>query len=359
MGNYPSALHQRDHVLSVYERVLPASHPDRIDGMGSKVGTLRLVGRLVESLALFKAALELGRQVFEKDPDELLVLEGGMANTLSQLGMRKEAAEVYKRVIGAMELAPYFGPSHEATWSARVNLGIALVELGRFSEAVPLLRDSLAAYDGMGLGPEHPQFGVIPQHYGRALLGAGTAAAAVPILKRSIAFTERQFGLHHEFIIADLLNLAEALRQLGCGFDERLSHLDRAVAILDLSIGREKNRNEAGLAWALQKAAECCEEAGHLAEAESRWAKCVAACTKVNLGFQRLNQSQISRPLKFLPSNSVFGDNLVVFNVPNLTFRCLLFLDQAYGADDARLLRATVTSRLELARQKLIAPDPA
>ena len=101
------------------------------------------------------------------------------------------------------------------------------------------------------------------------------------MFQRSIAFIEHKFGLHHEAIPASLLDIAEAFRQMGRGCDERLPLLDRAVAILDLSIGREKDRNEAALAEALATAALCCEEAGHLAGAESRWAKSVAAATKV------------------------------------------------------------------------------
>ena len=102
------------------------------------------------------------------------------------------------------------------------------------------------------------------------------------MFQRSIAFYEHKFGLHHELIPHSLLNIAEAFHQMGRGCDERLPLLDRAVAILDLSIGREKNRNEGALADALQEAAKCCEEAGNFAGAEARWTKCVAAATKVS-----------------------------------------------------------------------------
>ena len=149
MGNYPCALQQHDRVLSVYERELPPKDPRRIKAMANKASAIRYLGRLDESLALYEAACELGRQVFARDSDDLLVLEGNMAATLVQLGKHAEVAEVLERVIEARERSPHFGPSHESTWATRVSLGAALVELGRFSEAVPLLRDSLAAYDGI------------------------------------------------------------------------------------------------------------------------------------------------------------------------------------------------------------------
>ena len=70
MGDRPSALQQYDRVLSVYERVLPATDPLRIGAMSSKAGGLLSVGRLDESLALFKAAVKLGRRVFKEDSDD-------------------------------------------------------------------------------------------------------------------------------------------------------------------------------------------------------------------------------------------------------------------------------------------------
>ena len=215
MGNYTSALQQHDRVFSVFERELPAKDPDRVSVMDGKANALRQVGQLDESLALFKAALELVRRVFEVDSSELLALEGNTASTLSQLGRHKEAADVYECVMKVKERSPHYGPSHESTWETRSKLGRAFVEMGKFSEAVPLLCDSLAAYDGMGLGREHPQLGIIPQWLGRVLLGAGRAAEAVPMFQRSIVFHERKFGLHHYLIPANLLNIAETYKLLG------------------------------------------------------------------------------------------------------------------------------------------------
>ena len=197
MGNYSSTLQQRDRVLSVYERVLPATDPLRISAMCSKAGALDCVDRLDESLALFKAAVKLGRKVFKEDSGELLRLEGSMAAALEQSGKREEAVEVYERLIEVRERSPLYGPSHELTWKTRADLGSTLVGMGKFTEAIPLLCDSLAAYDGMRLGPDHPELGFIPQYCGRALLGAGRPAEAVPLFQRCIAFTERKHGPFH------------------------------------------------------------------------------------------------------------------------------------------------------------------
>ena len=159
------------------------------------------------------------------------------------------------------------------------DLGQTLVNMDKFSEAIPLLCDSLAAYDGMGLGPDHPQLGFLPQHCGRALLGVGRPAEAVPLFQRSLAFTERKHGPFHYLIPNDLINLAKVYGQMGRGFGERLSLLDRAVTICELSVGREPNAGWLG--GVLKACAECYEEAGLLDEAEERWAKRAVAFEKV------------------------------------------------------------------------------
>ena len=108
----------------------------------------------------------------------------------------------------------------------------------------------------------------------------------VPLFQRSIAFREHKFGLHHYLIPSDLIYLADALGQMGRSFDERLSLLNRAVAIRELSLGRDKDKDGGRLGRALEKCAECYDEAGRLVEAESRWAACAAAYTEVRWRFR-------------------------------------------------------------------------
>ena len=168
------------------------------------------------------------------------------------------------------------------------------------------------------------------------------------MFQRHSAFYEHKFGLHHELIPASLLDIAEAFRQMGRGCDERLPLLDRAVANLDLSIGREKNRNEAGLSTALRKAAECCEEAGHLAGAELRWAKCVVAATKVS-GCRGL----LCTIFMFNYKGTSLAAAFMAIDAPlNISSNSLSV--QAYGADHARTRHGA--SSLEAVRRKLAGP---
>ena len=61
LGNYPCSLQQSDRVLTVYERELPERDPRRIMAMGNKAYALRKLGRLDDSLSLFKDTVKLGR----------------------------------------------------------------------------------------------------------------------------------------------------------------------------------------------------------------------------------------------------------------------------------------------------------
>ena len=219
--------------------------------------SLQNMGRRVEALALCEEALPVGRRVLKKDSGVLLALEENRALALSKSGKHAEAAEVLEHLIEVQERSPDYGPTYLDTWSSRSALGYVLVEMGKFSEAIPLLRDSLAAYDDMGLGPQHSQLGIVPHDYARALAGAGRPAEAEPLFLRSIAFYESKHGVHHFCIPYLLIDLAEALGQMGHGFGERLSILDRAVTIRELSVGRDPDEDAELRAKALQACAQC------------------------------------------------------------------------------------------------------
>ena len=117
------------------------------------------------------------------------------------------------------------------------------------------------------------------------------------MFQRSIAFHEHKFGFHHYLIPENLMYLAEAYKQLGRGFGERIALLNRAVAIRELSIGRDKEKDAGLLAAALEASATCYEEAGRLGEAEALWAKCVAANTKARRGFEFPAVGSLTCPL--------------------------------------------------------------
>ena len=68
---------------------------------------------------------------------------------------------------------------------------------------------------------------------------------------------------------------------MGSCFGERLRLLDRAVAIRELSVGRDKDEDAFQLGLALEACASFYEEGDCLDEAEESWAKCVAAFEKV------------------------------------------------------------------------------
>ena len=155
---------------------------------------------------------------------------------------------LFRRQIEVRERSPLLGPLHPDTLGARSKLGQTLVEMGKFFEAIPLLRDALSAMDGLGLGSEHPHLWIVHRVYGKALLGAGHPSEAVPMFQRSIAYTESKHGIHYSTIPPDCIRLAKALGQMGRGFDERLPLLDRAVTIRELSVGRDKDQDARQLA---------------------------------------------------------------------------------------------------------------
>ena len=108
----------------------------------------------------------------------------------------------------------------------------------------------------------------------------------MPLFQRTISHLECKHGLLHYQIHMNLILITKALGQIGGSFGERLHLLDRAVAIRELSVGRDKEGDAELLGLALEACASCCEEGGCLDEAEESWAKCVAASEKVSPFFE-------------------------------------------------------------------------
>ena len=182
----------------------------------------------------------------------------------------------------------------------------------------------------------------------------GQAADAALMFQRSVDFVERKFGLHHFLIPECLILRADALGQLGPGFvDERLSLLDRAVAIRELSIGVDKDSNAGRLSFVIGKIADCLEEANRLDEAAIQWAKCLAICTAVSerspiFAKPALSCSVgVSSRLESAPRGQI-----VFLAIPLASrYRNSSFMGQSFGAEDAHTQLAS--ARLESVKKRL------
>jgi tetratricopeptide (TPR) repeat protein len=87
------------------------------------------------------------------------------------------------------------------------NLASALLDLGRGSEALPLLQRALAIDEAV-YGPHHPDVSTDLNNLASALQALGRASDALPLYERALAIADAVYGPDHPRIQTIRRNLA-------------------------------------------------------------------------------------------------------------------------------------------------------
>ena len=87
------------------------------------------------------------------------------------------------------------------------NLALLYQAMGRYAEAEPLYRRSLAIWEKQ-LGRDHPAVATIVNNLASLYWAMGRYAEAEPLLRRSLEVREKQLGRDHPDVAQSLNNLA-------------------------------------------------------------------------------------------------------------------------------------------------------
>jgi tetratricopeptide (TPR) repeat protein len=162
---------------------------------------LVLVGLLV--LVLWQAGAQAQQDVWERHirAGEAAYQQGNYGEAIIQTKAALEAAEA-------------FGPDDPRLATALNNLAELYRVQGKYVDAEPLYRRSLAIREKV-LGPEHPD--VAASFNNQALLYRvqGRYADAVLLHKRALAIWEKALGPEHPNVAQSLANYAALLRNTG------------------------------------------------------------------------------------------------------------------------------------------------
>ena len=120
-------------------------------------------------------------------------------------GRYAEAEPLYRRSLAIREKA--LGPEHPDVGTALNNLALLYQAQGRYAEAEPLYRRSLAIRE-KALGPEHPDVGTALNNLAVLYRAQGRYAEAEPLYRRSLAIHEKALGPEHPDVGTALNNLA-------------------------------------------------------------------------------------------------------------------------------------------------------
>ncbi len=127
------------------------------------------------------------------------------AAVLVTAGRYHEASDALRRALALRERV--LPVDHPDIASTRVNLGIALDELGHGQEALSVYRVALDERT-RALGPEHPRVAALLINMAQLLAGLGQLEEAMQVAERSIVVCRAALGEAHPYLASAYNNLA-------------------------------------------------------------------------------------------------------------------------------------------------------
>ena len=194
--------------------------------------------------------------------------------------------------------------------------------MGRFADAEPLFKRSLAIYE-KALGPAHPNVAATLNNlailYGRQ----GRYADAEPLYKRSLAIYEKAYGPDHAYVAAALNNLANLYSDKLGNYAEAETLKKRALAIWEKTLGPD----HPNVATGLNNLASLYYYQGRYADAEPLYKRSLAISEKI-LGADHPN---VATPLSNLAN--LYQEQGRYADAEPLLKRALAIREKALGAD--------------------------
>ncbi|WP_165228658.1 serine/threonine-protein kinase [Aquisphaera insulae] len=184
--------------LEASRRNAGIGHPDTLRIQTNLAALQFRQNRFDDAERTIRAALAAQARVLPDDHPEVLANLNTLASVLVRRMDWAGAEAIFRKILLAREST--VGGDHSDTAAAKVQLGESLIELGKASEAVPLLATALDVYRtrlsaaGQGDGPAAEEdarraaseIGRVLTFYGSALLGAGEPARAEPVLGEAV-----------------------------------------------------------------------------------------------------------------------------------------------------------------------------
>jgi serine/threonine protein kinase/tetratricopeptide (TPR) repeat protein len=154
LGHQAEALPKLEAALEMYQRLSKGDHPDVATSLGNVASCLDILGRSAEALPKHEAALKMYQRFYKGDHPAIASGLNKVASCLASLDRPAEALPKYQ---AAMEMRKRILPSnHVDTKISECGMGSALVELGRFQEAEPLLLEVWPVLSNSpGAAPRH------------------------------------------------------------------------------------------------------------------------------------------------------------------------------------------------------------
>ncbi len=187
-------------------------------------------------------------------------------------GKFSEAEPLFRRSLAILEKT--LGPEHPSVATGLNNLGMLYHNQGKYAEAEPLLRRALAIREKL-LGPAHPDVATSLNNLAFLYSAQGHYAQAESLYRRSLEIRERTVGLEDPNLAQSLNNLASVYQAQG-RYSEAEPLFRRSLAIREKTLGPE----HPNVAASLNSLASLYRAQGRYSEAEPLFMRSLAIWEK-------------------------------------------------------------------------------
>lgn len=244
-------------------------------------------------------------------------------------GQIREAEQPLRAALAALD--PEDHGSSRTLLAVRLNLGLVLTSLGRFDEALPLLRANAAATRQL-YGDEHPELANALHQLGAVTRQSGDAKSAIPVFREALTIYERKNGPDSSSTATALTSLGQALSASG-QHQDAIDALSRAHGIYVKTLGPQHTYtvvNAIGLADARLAA-------GDLPGAETGFRAALESFQQIGDGKHIYAEAARLGLGHTLTAGHRYAEAIAPLHQARSRFI------EAFGADDRRAIDASVT----------------
>ena len=236
-SRYREATPLFERSVALAEQAVGPSSPELVTLLINLGGLYRDTNRYGESAWRLGQALQIAQASKEVSPSERVSLWNNLAELHRLEGDEPEAERLYKVAIESTREA--FGEDHPKLATYQNQLGELLSDEGRYDEAEPLFQAALARRTRI-LGEDHLDVAYTLKCLGQLFTREARLAEAEDSLRRALAIQEARLGSQHPDVGTTVLALAEALDRSPTRAAEVLALVDRAVAILEVTLAEPR-----------------------------------------------------------------------------------------------------------------------
>ena len=227
----------RAHDLAVQTQ--EATSEQATEALSAMAQALWRQGRLAASLEINQQLLALTESSHGKHSPEYIEVLGNLANTFADMGEFSQAEPLLRESL-ALDRALSTPEAREGVAFSLNNLAAVLADQGKYSEAISLHRESLELRRQL-FGDRSPAVVIALMNLGFAQAGTRAWTDAEATLREAVALADIVYGRNHSRTGAALINLSQPVAELG-RTGEAVQLAKDALAVLERVEGRESFR---------------------------------------------------------------------------------------------------------------------